>query len=304
MTSIALLIGGIVLVVAGAELLLDGLLGVAARLGVSAFVLTVLFSGFELENLAAGIAANAKGLPGAAAGTFLGGTTFLALAVAGGGALIAPIRAKLPRGVLAWTAVSPLPLLAVAVDGRISRPEGALLLTWAVIALGAIAREGRSLQDPQAPGAPGAKRRAVMRLVAGLAILTGGGVVLGDGIRRAVSQLGVSPSLLGNTAVAASIEAEELGRVAVPSRRGRGELAVANITGTLVHFTALNAGIIALVKPLRLDAISVDLHLPVAVGATLALCGLLAITGQVTRRTGAVLCVLYLGYLAAAITLS
>jgi len=300
-TALALLIAGIVLVVAGAELLLDGLLGVAGRLGVSPFVLTVLFSGFELENLAAGIAANAKGLPGAAAGTFLGGTTFLALAVAGGGALIAPIQAKLPRGVLAWTAVSPLPLVLVAVDGRISRSEGALLLIWSVIALGAIARRGRSLPDPQAPDA---KRRPVMRLIAGLAMLTGGGVLLGDGIRRAVSQLGVSPSLLGNTAVAASIEAEELGRVAVPSRRGRGELAVANIAGTLVHFTALNAGIIALVKPLRLDAISVHLHLPVAVGATLAFCGLLAITGQVTRRTGAVLCVLYLGYLAAAITLS
>jgi len=300
-TALALLIAGIVLVVAGAELLLDGLLGVAGRLGVSSFVLTVLFSGFELENLAAGIAANAKGLPGAAAGTFLGGTTFLALAVAGGGALIAPIQAKLPRGVLAWTAVSPLPLVLVAFDGRISRPEGALLLIWSVIALGAIARAGRSLPDPQAPGA---KRRPVMRLIAGLAILTGGGVVLGDGIRRVVSQLGVSPSLLGNTAVAASIEAEELGRVAIPSRRGRGELAVANIAGTLVHFTALNAGIIALVKPLRLDAISVQLHLPVAVGATLAFCGLLAVTGQVTHRTGAVLCVLYLGYLAAAITLS
>lgn len=96
-TSLALLIAGIVPVIAGAELLLDGLLGVAAQLEISPFVLTVVFSGFELENLAAGIAANAKGLPGAAAGTFLGGTTFLALAVAGGGALIAPINANLPR---------------------------------------------------------------------------------------------------------------------------------------------------------------------------------------------------------------
>jgi hypothetical protein len=58
--AIGLLIAGIVLVVAGAELLLDGLVGSAARLGVPAFALTVLVSGFELENLAAGIAANAK----------------------------------------------------------------------------------------------------------------------------------------------------------------------------------------------------------------------------------------------------
>lgn len=42
-----------------------------------------MVSGFELENLAADIAANAKGLGDAAAGTFLGATTFLVLGVAG-----------------------------------------------------------------------------------------------------------------------------------------------------------------------------------------------------------------------------
>ena len=46
-------------------------------------MLTVLVSGFELENLAAGIALDLHKLPDAAAGTFLGGTTFLALGVAG-----------------------------------------------------------------------------------------------------------------------------------------------------------------------------------------------------------------------------
>src|SRR5215218_10672645 len=93
------------------------LLGVGSRLRVSPFVLTVLLSGFELENLAAGIAANSKGLPGAAAGTVFGGVTFLALAVAGLGALIAPIQAALPRGFLIWTAIAPLPTLALGLDG-------------------------------------------------------------------------------------------------------------------------------------------------------------------------------------------
>src|SRR5215207_6266160 len=115
------LAGGIVLVVVGAEFFLDGVLAVASRLGVSASLLTAIVSGFELENLAAGIAANARGLSGAAAGTFLGGTTFLALGVSGLAALVAPIRARLPRAALAWTVVSPLPLVAFAADGRLSR---------------------------------------------------------------------------------------------------------------------------------------------------------------------------------------
>jgi cation:H+ antiporter len=128
-----------------ADVLVDGLLGVGRGLGVASFVLSVALSGFETENLAAGIAANAKGLPGAAAGTFLGGVTFLALGVAGLGGMIAPIRVELPRRFVAWTALAPLPLLAFTIDGRISRLEGGLLVGWFVIALVGLARSGRDL---------------------------------------------------------------------------------------------------------------------------------------------------------------
>jgi cation:H+ antiporter len=90
-------------------------------------------------------------------------------------------------------------------------------------------------------------------VLAGLVVLTGGGVLLGDGLRNVVRHLGISQTLLGNTALAATVEAEELARVAVPARRGRPELALGNIAGTIIHFAAFNAGVIALVKPLALD---------------------------------------------------
>src|SRR6266567_1423116 len=94
--SVLLLTGGVLLVVAGAEAFFDGLLSTAARFGLAPFAFTLVVSGFEPENLAAGIAANLKGLGNAAAGTFLGGTTFLALGVAGLAAAAAPVRAELP----------------------------------------------------------------------------------------------------------------------------------------------------------------------------------------------------------------
>ena len=97
------------MVIFAADVFVDGLLAVARTLGISAFVLSVALSGFETENLAAGIAANAKGLPGAAAGTFLGGVTFLAFGVAGLGGLIAPIRVELPTRFAVWTAIAPAP---------------------------------------------------------------------------------------------------------------------------------------------------------------------------------------------------
>lgn len=299
LVALALLAAGIGLVVAGAEALLDGLLGAARGLRISAFALTALLSGFELENLGAGIAANAKGLPGAAAGTVLGGTTFLALGVAGATGLIAPVRAELPRAVLAWTAAAPVPLLGLSLDGELSRFDGAVLLAWFALAMAGLARAGRSIVVPETDEAP--KRFVALRVVAGLALVGLGGELLGEGIRRVVSRLGVSATLLGNTAVAAAVEAEEIGRVVVPARRGRGDVALGNVVGTIVHFVAFNAGVLALVKPLALDRASLGLHLPVAVGASVLLCGVLGARGGIGRVEGALLVALYASYVAAAI---
>jgi cation:H+ antiporter len=303
-TALALvtLILGVVLVVGAADVLVDGLVGVGHKLGVAPFVLTVALSGFETENLAAGIAANATGLPGAAAGTFLGGVTFLALGVAGLGGVIAPMRVELPRRFLAWTAGAPLPLVAFAVDGHLSRLEGGALVGWSAVALTGAARSGRALLAGERPD--GRERHPVARLLAGLAVLTGGGWLLGEGLRNVVRHLGIAQTLLGNTALAATVEAEELARVAVPARRGRPDLALGNIAGTIIHFGGFNAGVIALVKPLALDHDTTRLYLPAAAASPAIFAALLLARRRLGRIEGAALLTLYSAYVAVAIIIS
>ena len=291
-------------VVFAADVFVDGLLGIARTLGISAFVLSVALSGFETENLAAGIAANAKGLPGAAAGTFLGGVTFLSLGVAGLGGLIAPIRVELPTRFAVWTAIAPVPLLACAIDGRISRVEGGLLVIWSVVALVGLARSGRSLLADDDDNDEERVRRPGLRLLAGLALLTGGGWLIGQGLHTTVRRLGVPQTLLGNTALAATVEAEELARFAVPARRGRPEIGLGSIAGTVVHFAALNAGIIALVKPLTLGPQTTRFYLPVAVISPAIFAALLVVRKQLGRIEGALLTGLYVAYVAVAIVVS
>lgn len=290
------------MVVLAADMFVDGLLGVALALRIAPFVLSVALSGFETENLAVGIAANAKGLPGAAAGTFLGGVTFLAFGVAGLGGLIAPIRVELPIGFAVWTAIAPLPLFAFAINGRVSRLEGALLVVWSIVALVGLARTGRRLLA--AEDEEERIRRPGLKLFAGLALLTGGGWLIGQGLRTTVRQFGVPQTLLGNTALAATVEAEELARFAVPARRGRPEIALGNIAGTVVHFAAFNAGIIALVKPLTLGPDTTRFYLPVAVASPAILAGVLVVRKRLGRLEGAVLTGLYITYIAVAIVVS
>jgi cation:H+ antiporter len=300
--GVIVLIVGLGVVVFAADLFVDGLLGIALTLGIAPFVLSVALSGFETENLAAGIAANAKGFPGAAAGTFLGGITFLAFGVAGLGGLIAPIRVELPTRFAVWTAISPLPLFACAVDGHISRVEGGLLVVWSVVALVGLALSGRDLlvdddEDERV-------KRPVLRLLVGLALLTGGGWLIGQGLRTTVRSLGVPQTLLGNTALAAAVEAEELARFAVPARRGRPEIGLGSLAGTIVHFAALNAGIIALVKPLTLGSQTTHFYLPVAVASPAILALVLVIRKRLGRLEGGALTGLYVAYVAVAIAVS
>jgi cation:H+ antiporter len=299
--GLVVLAAGVLLVIWAADLLVDGLLGLGRALRIAPFVLTVVLSGFETENLVAGIAANTKGLPGAAAGTFLGGVTFLAFGVAGLGGLIAPMRVVLPPRFALWIAAAPLPLLVFAEDGHLSRIEGALLVAWWVVSLVGLAVSGRDLLADESAERV---RRPGVKLVAGLGVLTGGGWLIGEGLKSTVRHLGISATLLGNTAVAASVEAEEVARVAVPARRGRPELALGTIGGTIVHFAGLNAGVIALVKPLDLGDDTTHFYLPVAAISPAILAGVLLLRKRLGRVEGAALVALYVAYVGVAIAIS
>jgi cation:H+ antiporter len=303
LVAVGLLAGGITLVIIGAEAFFDGLLSIAGRVRVSAFFLTVLVSGLEVENIAAGLAANLAGFPGAGAGTFLGGTTFIALAVAGVGAILVPYRVRLSPSFLWWTALAGAPLLLLARDRTLSRVDGVILITFFCVAMFSLHRTTGALDDGHTDGGGDAerKRHPWGWLLGGLAALTVGGELLGNGLHAVVSRFGVSATLLGNTAIAALTEAEEIGRIAVPARRGRPDMAAANIGGTAIHFLTLNAGILAVVSPLPLDDATMLLHLPVAVGAPAVLCLILLLRGGLGRLEGLLLSALYAAYIAAAV---
>ncbi|HEX5992117.1 MAG TPA: hypothetical protein VFY70_06070 [Thermomicrobiales bacterium] len=301
--SLVLLAAGIAVIVMGAEAFFAGLLGVARRIGVSTFFLTLLISGLEVENIAAGLAANLAGFPGAAAGTFLGGTTFITLGVAGLGAILAPFRVVLPRVFLVSTAFAGAPLALLAADATLSRLDGAILIATFCLAMIILHRStgaviGDEDDEPQERKYPWA------RLLGGLAAMTVGGELLGNGLHGIVSRFGVSSTLLGNTAIAALTEVEEIGRVAVPARRGRPDMAAANIGGTAIHFLTLNAGILAVVLPLRLDNATMHLHLPVAVVAPALYCLILVLRGGLGRREGVLLAAFYAAYLVVAVNSS
>lgn len=94
------------------------------------------------------------------------------------------------------------------------------------------------------------------------------------------------------------------------ARRGRPEPALGNIAGTIIHFAAFNAGVIALVKPLALGHDTIHFYLPAAAASPRILAALLLVRGRLGRAEGIALALLdvayvaYVAYVAVAITSS
>ncbi|KIT16428.1 calcium/sodium antiporter [Jannaschia aquimarina] len=123
---------GLVALVAGAEMLVRGAIGLAEGFGVSEAVigLTIVAVGTSLPELATSLVAAWKGRSEVALGNVLGSNVFNLLAILGATGAILPLTA--PGRILSvdlWVmAAVTAALLIFALPGRLGRPAGALLL--------------------------------------------------------------------------------------------------------------------------------------------------------------------------------
>ena len=160
------------MVVWATERLLEGLVGLAALLRVSAFAVAAILSGFEAENVAVGLAAARKGAEEVALGTVFGGAIFLVCVALGLGAVLYPLRVRLPRGFLVLMATCPLLVGVGLVGGATARPAGVVLLlafATAILYLVRASRNHRFLESEEVREAE--EKRYSYPKAAGLTVL-------------------------------------------------------------------------------------------------------------------------------------
>jgi cation:H+ antiporter len=134
--SLALAVGGLLLLSFGATQLVNGAVAVAGRLGVNELVigLTIVAAGTSLPELATSVAASVRGERDLAVGNAVGSNVFNALGVLGAGAAIAG-GVPVPPGVYAldfpvMMAVALICLPVFVTGSTISRGEGAVFLLY------------------------------------------------------------------------------------------------------------------------------------------------------------------------------
>ncbi|WP_145982610.1 MULTISPECIES: sodium:calcium antiporter [unclassified Pseudonocardia] len=127
-TSLIVFAAGAAVLVYSAEKLITYLVGAARGLTVSLFLLAILFTGIEFDDLAFGIVLNLEGLEDVAVGVIFGTVMSMTGLVLGLAALIAPCRVEIPRDYIAIFALAPLILVPVALIGELGVASAIVLI--------------------------------------------------------------------------------------------------------------------------------------------------------------------------------
>lgn len=242
MPDALLVVGGLVALLTGAELVVRAGTGIATRLGVRPIVigLTVVSLGTSMPELAVGVDAAVSGSPGLAVGNIVGTNLVNILLILGLSAALVPIaleRTTLRFDLPVMTGVALL-LVVLSIDGTLSRLDGAVLLLAAIaytVGLWRTSRRGPADLGETPPVASRGPLVLTLLLVVGLAVIVLGAELLVDGAVSAAHALGVSESVIGLTVVAIGTSAPELVTTVLSTVRGERDIAVGNLFGSSIY---------------------------------------------------------------------
>jgi len=139
MTSILIFVVGAALLVYSAEKLIGYLVGAANGLHISVFLLAIVFTGIEFDDVALGVALNVEDLGGVALGTVFGAAISMTGVVLALAAIISPTRVQIPGSYLALWAASPLVLIPFVLTAPLTAGDGVVLLGLFLAFIGYIA---------------------------------------------------------------------------------------------------------------------------------------------------------------------
>lgn len=328
-TSIFIFISGAVLLIYSAEKLIGYLVGAASGLSVSVFLLAIIFTGIEFDDVFLGVALNLEDLGGVALGLVFGtvlSITGIVLALA---AILTPTEINIPNDYIAIFAAAPIVMVVFTLMAPLTAIHGVVLLGLFVLFIAyVVVREsksdkpifrdatmyermaeadvGRELPDEETEHSfsaemPFAEARELPGWAGlGLAILALAGLIIGAattgvGTEGILETYGIEGTVFGATIATAVLTIEDIFLTVEPARRGAPEIGIANVIGSVVFSVTGKLGIILLAGGLVVGASVLTWHLPVLIVVT-ALAAYFLYTGRLKPWHGYTLLGFYIFY--------
>lgn len=298
---------GILLIVYFSEKLVEATVGTSLGFGISTFLISIIFIGFDPENLGLGAVASYDSVVGIAVGTIIG-SAMVAIGLALGiTAIISPMKFKKVPMQIPLVQVAAVVLFgALSFDGLLSRIDGIILLmgyglsVWYLLYLGQrglnIRPTGEAAEALE-EGKEFGRWQAVALLVGSLIAIVVGSEMVVTSSEKIISGFGISENVFGITILALVVSIEELARELPAALKGRPEITVGNVIGSVMAFFLFNAGIIAIIRPIPLIGDVFRFYLPLSLTFVLFITFLL-IRKSIPRWAGIVLVLGYLMFFA------
>ncbi|MBP9035163.1 MAG: calcium/sodium antiporter [Pseudomonadales bacterium] len=307
MTDAVLLIGGFIVLVLGAELLVRGASRLAAAAGMPPLIigLTVVAFGTSAPEMAVSVGSALGGSPDIALGNVVGSNIFNVLFILGLSALVAPlvVSRQLVRFDVPVMLSASLLVWLMALDQSISRFEGLVLALMIAMYVDMQIRMGRRGNGGDAPSVPAARGASAIALntaliATGLVLLVAGSRWLLHGATGVARGFGVSELLIGLTIVAAGTSLPELATSVLAALRGERDIAVGNVVGSSIFNLLAVLGFSAALSPAGIHVADAALvfDIPVMTAVALACLPVFFRRHLIARWEGGVFVLYYLAY--------
>ena len=326
--ALAMLVGGIYLLIKGSDVMVHGAVRLARLIGVSPFFIgvTVVAFGTSAPELAASIGATLQGEGDLAIGNVLGSNIANICLILGATALVKPIPVE--RGIaridapimIGISVVALLPMLDALVTGEpgsVNRIDGAILVGLLIAYIVYNAKTGRVDPDQieaeidvelntdaaaqRARSEVQAKARAlavdIVLIVLGLAMLVVGAKLLVDGAVEIAERLKVPNVIIGLSVVAIGTSVPELAFSLRAALKGHPEIALGNVVGSNVFNLLSVVGVAALVAPLAVPPEAVRRDIWAVLAVTILVWPIMLSRASISRGEGGFMLATYFAYI-------
>jgi len=308
-----MVVGGLVLLLVGGDILVRGAVSLSRCVGVPSLLigLTVVAFGTSSPELVVCVDAALNGAPEIAIGNIVGSNIANILLVLGLPALIIPIAcgpSSIWRDTLMMLGVS-VAFVLLALTGTILRWHGLIMVTvlfgfliWCYVSGRRQVRDGDGELGMEIDGIairPRGGLAAVGFILAGLVGLGIGARLLVDGAVGMAQAAGVSEAVVGLTVVALGTSLPELATSLVAAVRRHGDVAIGNVVGSNMFNLLGIMGVTALVRPVPVPPEFLVFDFWVMLAAAILLLPFAASGRSINRVVGGALAAAYCIYVIA-----